>query len=498
MVSMEDVREYLAKAREGKGNIGLFAIGHKVYWAQFPGLEEALYRHYQHFSSRLRKDAKANIVVCEQMSEDYRSAYEAGVYLCSKKIDLLICYVATYAPSAHAVTVVQGVRNVPVLVVCMQPSPGMEYVQATMHTQLENDNVTCLPEVNNGLIRSNRPAIDCVVGMLYDDERAWKRILDWCEVATVVRRLRNDHIGYMGHGYEGMLDMNSDPTMFEGHFGMHIEHTSMEDLEMLVDGATDSEVEQKIKQIESTFDFPEPGADSIAEKVEPCDLVWPARVAVGMEKLVTEMRLTGLAYYYRGLNADKFERLHSGMIIGNSFLTSAGIAIAGELDVKNCVAMLITDRLEAGGSFAEFHPVDFREDFVLVGHDGPHHLAIAEGRPVLRRLKLLHGKRGRGASVEYKLKVGPITQVGLTQDFSGSFKFVVAEGHSLSGPIPATGNTNTRGRFKPDVRTFLERWSLQGATHHFALGVGHYAHKIEMIAKYLGIKCVRVTPTENP
>jgi len=410
MVTMDEVKEYISKARERKGNVGVFAIGHKVYWSQFPGLEDALYKHYRYFVERLRENATANVVAFEKMSEDYFSAYEAGVFLSDKLIDLLICYVATYAPSAHAVTVIQQVRNVPVLIVCLQPSPGMEYVQATMYTQLENDNVTCLPEVNNGMIRSNRPAIDCIVGMLYEDKRAWAKIFDWCEVATVINRLKHDHIGYMGHGYEGMLDMNSDPTMFDGHFGMHIEHTSMEDLETLVDGASETEVKEKIKQIEDTFDFPEPGADSIAEKVEPEDLEWPARVAVGMEKLITDMKLTGLAYYYRGLNANKFERLHSGMIIGNSFLTSAGIAIAGELDVKNCVAMLITDRLGAGGSFAEFHPIDFREDFVLVGHDGPHHLGVADGRPVLRRLKLLHGKRGHGPSVEYKLKVGPITQ----------------------------------------------------------------------------------------
>ena len=216
-----------------------------------------------------------------------------------------------------------------------------------------------------------------------------------------------------------------------------------------------------------------------------------------MDKLVADFGLTGLAYYYRGLDGNAFERIHAAMIIGNSFLTSLGVPIAGELDLKNCIAMLIMDRLGAGGSFAEFHPVDFDGDFVLVGHDGPHHLLVAEGRPVLRKLSVYHGKRGSGPSVEYNLKLGPITMLGLTQTHQGRFKMVVAEGESLPGMIPATGNTNTRGRFEPDIRTFLERWTMEGPTHHFALGVGHVAGKIEPLARCLGIEVVRVTPRKS-
>jgi L-arabinose isomerase len=212
-----------------------------------------------------------------------------------------------------------------------------------------------------------------------------------------------------------------------------------------------------------------------------------------MEKLVDDFGLSGLAYYYRGLGGNANERLGSSLIVGASLLTGRGVPIAGELDLKNCIAMLIMDRLGAGGSFAELHPVDFDGDFVLVGHDGPHHIAIAEGKPVLRGLSLLHGKRGRGPSVEFAIRNGPITLLGLTQTVDGRFKFVVAEGRSLPGPIPATGNTNTRGQFAPDVRTFLERWTMEGPTHHFALGVGHHADTIRRLARCLEIECAVVT-----
>jgi L-arabinose isomerase len=274
---------------------------------------------------------------------------------------------------------------------------------------------------------------------------------------------------------------------------MHCEHLEMDDLQVRVDAVTEGELDRKLEQIHALFDFPEPGSDPIAGPARPEDVRWAARVACGLDRLVADFELSGLAYYYRGLDGNAYERLGASLIVGSSLLTARGVPIAGELDVKNCLAMLITDNLEAGGSFAEIHPCDFEQGIVLVGHDGPHHVAVAEGRPVLRGLSLYHGKRGSGIGVEFQLKNGPVTCTGLSQTYDGRFKFVVAEGESLPGPIPPTGNTNTRCRFPPDVSTFIENWSLAGPTHHFALGTGHIAHMIEGFARCWGIECVNVT-----
>ena len=489
-----NILEYINKVKNRKGKVGVFAIGHNIYWPQFPNLKSKLIKHINYFFEKLKKESNAEFIKFDDICDSYEVAYNAGLFFSTKQLDLVICFMATYSPSVNATAVIQQIGNVPILLVCLQPSPGLDYKKGTTELQLENDGITSLPEITNSLNRINKKPLGCIIGMLYDDARAWNKIKDWCEVTTVAHKLKHDHIGLLGHVYEGMLDMNTDPTMFDAHFGMHVEHIEMEDLEKFVDEVTDKEIKEKINEIQSIFEFPDPGADPIATKVYLDDLKWPARVAVGIDKLVCNFKLTGLAYYYRGLNNDKFERIHAGMIIGNSLLTSKGIAIAGEFDLKNCIAMLIMDRFGVGGSFAEIHPIDFREDFVLVGHDGPHHLLVADGKPVMRKLCVLHGKRGSGPSVEYHIKTGPITMLGLTQTFDGRFKMVIAEGESLPGIITATGNTNTRGKFRPDVRTFLEKWSIEGPTHHFALGISHIAYKIEMLAKYLDIECVLVTP----
>ncbi|MBL7734745.1 MAG: arabinose isomerase, partial [Chitinophagaceae bacterium] len=246
------------------------------------------------------------------------------------------------------------------------------------------------------------------------------------------------------------------------------------------------------------FDTPDPVSDPISEKLKESDLATSARVAVALKRFVDEKGIDGLAYYYEGED-DSVERLvMSNLIVGNSLLTASGFPMCGESDLKTCIAMMIMDRLGIGGSFAEFHPVDFNENFVLVGHDGPHNLAIAEGRPVLRSLKKYHGKPGFGAGVEFKIKEGPITMLSISSTFDGRFKFIIAEGESVAGPIPPTGNTNTRGFFKPDVKTFLQRWIKEGPTHHFALGIGHHAATIQKIAQYLGIEAAVINNEKSP
>jgi len=482
--------EELFRRDYGSAKIGVFGCGCWFYWHQFEGLRERLVGYQGYFEDRLREQGVQ--VVSGGLADTPQGAAQTGDLFRREGVDFLICYMSTYALSSTVLPVVQR-ADVPMIIVSLQPNKAMDYAHGTTFMQLEHDNQTSLPEVCCALRRANIEIPGMVVGTLYDDERSWDRIFDWCKVARAYATVRKARIGVMGHVYEGMLDMNSDPTMFDAHFGMHCEHIELDDLQACVDEATEEEVARKLEEIHALFDFPAPGADPIAGPAEPEDVRWAAQVACGLDGLIRRFDLTGLAYYYRGLGGNAYERLGASLIVGSSILTGQGFPIAGELDIKNCVAMLIVDRLEAGGSFAEIHPCDFEHDIVLVGHDGPHHIAVAEGRPVLRGLSVYHGKRGYGVGVEFQLRNGPVTCVGLTQTYEGRFKFVVAEGESLPGPIPPTGNTNTRCRFAPDVGTFIENWSMEGPTHHFALGVGHIAHLIENFARCWGIECVNVT-----
>lgn len=485
-VSTMNERSRMVSWRRGAvaARIGVFNVGFHRYWPQFPGLRERLEGYRQEFEARLRNLGAE--VVSAGLVDTVESGRRAGDFFAAQNVDLVFCFVTTYVQSAFVLPVVQRSRRHMVLV-GLQPTPGMDTATATTAEQLAHDNCTSLPEISYALKRVGL-ASDVIFGMLDEDARAWGAIEEWVRAARAAQALRNARIGLLGHPFEGMLDMNADPTAFDAAFGMHVDMLEMCDLSKRAGEATPAEVARMKERIEDFFCFPEPGADAIAGRVTPEALDWSARVAVGLEKLASDFQLDGLAHYYRGVDGNEYENLIAGIIVGASLLTAQGIPVAGEGDLKNCVAMLIMDRLGAGGSFSELHPGDFREDFVFVGHDGPGHIAISNEKPALRGLSLYHGKFGRGVSVEFKVKNGPITIAGLTLGGDGRFKLVLAEGESVPGSIPATGNTNTRCRFKPDLASFVERWSEAGPTHHFALGVGRQISALRKVARLFGIE----------
>jgi L-arabinose isomerase len=285
-----------------------------------------------------------------------------------------------------------------------------------------------------------------------------------------------------------MLDMYSDFTQVHAQTGAHVEVLEIDDLVERVDSADAAAVERKGEEIRETFDLADAGADPIAAEITPEIFDWSARVAVGLDRLVEDFELDGLTYYYRGAGGNAAERVAAGLIVGNSLLTARGVPASGEGDLKTNVGMLLLDRLGAGGSYTEFYALDFDDGFVLMGHDGPGHLAIAEGRPVARALKLYHGKAGAGLSIEMKVRLGPVTILGVTQTADGRLKLIAAEGESIAGPTFRIGNTNSRIRFAMGPTAFFDTWCAEGPTHHVALGIGHQVERLRKVADLLALE----------
>lgn len=473
--------------KERSANIGIFGVGHHVYWSQFDGLLDEMYRKMEVFTSKVR----ANNVNIKDFGliDRVEKAYEVLPKMKAANLDLLFCDMVTYATSS-TFGILARELSIPIVIVALQPLKALDYTHASTYQQLCNDDFCSVPEFTGVAVRMGRKAPPVILGTLYDDLAADAQIARWCNIARALHGLKGARIGHFGHVLESMLDMHSDPTAFTAAFGCHIVQTEVDNLLRLQQTVSKSAVNSKKAQITQMFDMPDPVSDPITRKLSLEDLNAAAQTAVALDEFIKLYNLDGLAYYYEGEPGSKVRELISNLIVGNSMLIASGVPMCGESDLKTCIAMLIMDRLGIGGSFAEFHPIDFNEGFVLVGHDGPHHLKIAEGKPMLRSLDRYHGKPGSGASVEFKIKEGPITMLSIGITARGKFKFVIAEGESARGPIPPTGNTNTRGVFKPDIRTFLTRWVAEGPTHHFALGVGHHAESLQYIADALQVESV--------
>lgn len=480
----------ISRRKPLQANIGVFGVGYWKYWEQFEGLLDELHVKQKRFIEKLKVSDVH--VVDFGMVDDAQSAYDLVPKLKAANLDLIFCDMVTYATSSTFGTIIRNI-DVPMVMVALQPLKALDYSRASTHMQLANDDVCSVPEFAGVAVRMGKPVPDVIIGTLEDDPAADAEIAKYCQIAKVLHDLKNARIGHFGHPIESMLDMHSDPTMFTAAFGCHIVQTEAEDILNHFNQVKEEEISEHQKTILEFFETPVPVSDPITRKLTDEDLHTAAKVSIALNHFVDEKKLDGLAYYYESLEGSDLRTVVTNLIVGNSLLTSAGFPMCGESDLKTCMAMLIMDRLEIGGSFAEFHPIDFNGGFIMVGHDGPHHINIADSKPVLRSLMKYHGKPGSGASVEFKIKEGPITMLSISSTYEGKFKFVIAEGESVAGPIPPTGNTNTRGFFKPDVITFLKRWVAEGPTHHFALGIGHHAETIKKIADYLNIEAVIIS-----
>ncbi len=489
-----------------RARIGVFGIGLAAYWDQFSALKGRLIA-YQTFIER-KIGERAEVISAGLVDTPYR-AREAADQFAREDLDLVVCYVGTYATSSQVLPVVQrGPR--PVLLLNLQPAASLNYGETDTGEWLANCCACSVPELA-GVFRRARLEYAVVSGLLgmkdgYSESRAdenteahpaaraaWREIGEWIDAASAARALRRARIGFLGHTYPGMLDMYSDFTQHQAQVGNHIEVLEMCDLDQAVNEVTGDELGRKRREVEEVFEISEDSpSDPLAKKPSEEEMEWACRVAAGLDRLADRFSLDALAYYYRGLDGNRYERLGAGVILGCSLLTARGIPCSGEGDLKNCQAMKLMDLLGAGGSYTEIYAMDFNEAFILMGHDGPFHLTIAEGKPVLRGLGLYHGKRGYGVSVEARVRTGPVTILGMTQTADGNLKLLAAEGETVPGEILRIGNTNSRVRFPLSPAEFMNRWTAEGPTHHVALGVGHQAGKIEKAARLLGIPLVKI------
>jgi len=463
--------------------IGILVCGHKEYWPQFPGVKERIMTGAEAFRNIV--SASGAQIFMSEMVDCVELSFAAGEMFRQNDIDLLFVYLHTYVASGRWIPGITGIKA-PVVVVTLTENIDFDDPEIQIIDVLKKGSPCQLPETVNALRRTDINVSDVIFGCIDDDDRAHARINEWCDAAKALREYKGAVIGYLGHVYDGMMDMNSDPTSFTRQFGIYIKMLEMCELADFVENASEKEIKEKLDDIKNVFDITGASYDPTTKDVIDSDIEWAARCAAGLDRLVETNSLSGLAYYYAGLN-NLYERIASNLIIGNTLLTKRGINLAGEADLQTCIAMKTTCALGAGGSFAELTIADFNKDLVFIGHDGPHDLRIGNARPQIRGLGVYHGKRGQGISVEYSIRNGDISMVSLTTDKQGAFRFVVAEGSSVPGNVPKIGNTMTRGYFGKDVRKFIEDWSMEGPPHHMSLCVGHVGSRIQKIGKALGI-----------
>jgi L-arabinose isomerase len=468
--------------------IGLFGIGLEAYWNQFEGLHASLSSYVGYAEEKL-KSYQAEVVNLG-LIDTPEKALKAGHDFRKADVDVIFLYVTTYALSSTVLPVVARAK-VPVIILNLSPTAAIDYESFNKLNDrtkmtgewLANCSACSVPEIANVFRRANIPFFQ-VTGVLGDDAHVWKEIGEWVEAAKVLSTMQHNRLGIMGNYYGGMLDIYTDLTLQSITFGGHIEIIEVDELSALCRSVTQEQIADQLKVFNQEFD--------IEKDCSPDELERAARTSAALHLLADKHQLGSLAYYHKGTgNADNEDAM-SSVILGNSLLTARHIPVAGEYEIKNAQAMKIMDTFNAGGSFTEYYAMDYNDDVVLMGHDGPGHIGIAEGKIKVKPLKVYHGKVGSGLSVEMSVKHGKVTLLSVVESSDGKLKLLAAEAQSVKGPILEIGNTNSRYRFSIGARNFVEAWNSNGPAHHCAVGVGHIASKIQKFAALLNLSFVQV------
>ena len=466
--------------------IGFFSAGLDTYWNQFQGLLDNLSSYGSTLVDKIRQEG---VQVCDiGMVVSPAKAREGAARMRAAGVDLIFAHIATYCLSSTILPIAQE-TGCPMILLNIQPLSAIEYGKINALGDrgkmtgmwLESCTACSIPEIagvfNNAGIR-----YDIISGYL-DDPVAIREIAAWVEAAKAWKALRNSRLGLLGHYYCGMVDVYTDLKRISSTFGVHVDIMEMDELATLRKNVNDPEVEDKLKEFQSQF--------SVSEGCAADELIRAARTYVALDKLVTAHSLDAMAYYYEGASQGEHEDIVTSVIAGNTLLTGRGIPVAGEYEVKNAVAMKILSLLGAGGSFSEFYAMDFDSDVVLLGHDGPAHYLMADGKVGLVPLPVYHGKPGKGLSIQMTVREGDVTLLSVCEGKDGLF-LLVSEGAAVPGEVLQIGNTNSRYSFPCGIRSFFDQWCKAGPSHHCAIGTGHRADELKKLAFLLGIKIIQV------
>lgn len=467
--------------------IGLFGIGLDTYWPQFEGLKERLEGYQKTVAQKLSApDAR---LVDGGLVDDPQKAIDIALRFQQEGVEAIFLFISTYALSHNVLPVVQRCK-VPLIILNLQPEKAIDYNR--FNAMGDRGKMTgewlaycqsCVaPELASVFNRSHI-SYQLITGYLQED---WVRqqAQEYLEALKVKKGMAQSRVGLLGHYYNGMLDVYSDLTQQAAVFGNHFEILEMGMLKALRDAVTQPEIDEKMADFQNSF--------AVSEECGQSELERAATTAVALEKLVQQKNLGALAYYYGGVGDEAYLNIVTSLIPGLTLLTGRHVAVAGEYEVKNVQAMKIMDLMGCGGSFSEFYAMDFNDEIILLGHDGPAHFAIADGKVGLVPLPVYHGKPGKGLSIQMKVKSGPVTLLSVCQGGDGKVFLLVAEGVSEDGPTLQIGNTNSRYRFSLPIREFMNQWSKAGPSHHCAIGVGHKAGVLHKLAWMLDMDCKQI------
>ena len=466
------------KGRMPRPRIGVLPTGHKIYWGQFPNLKALGEGMYSKLCSHL---AEIGDVIAPELVDTPEKAVAAASFFQANPIDILLIFPFGYTTGMCIAPVVRKI-HAPIRLLNAHEDSTYDYRNADTAIYLHHEGVCCIPEYSGTLVNLGK-SFRVITGH-FGDPRLWDELAADCQGASAARAFQSLNCAVIGKTYDGMTDMPTDEHRLLCATGKLLLRPEVEEIKVAVEHVTDAELSSMYDEFRALYD--------VDQTVTNEHMRFSAKVAVAFDRLVSRYDIDAFGYYWWGQD-DFITQIRAQSALAVSRLAAMGRFGVTEGDVKTAMAMKILDLLGAGGMFLEFFSMDFKENFFLMGHDGPSNINIAEGKATLQHLQVHHGKTGNGLGIDFCIPNGTITLVNLTQfDAGDTFKLIYAVGESIPGSILNIGNPNCRVRVTRPLHEFMEAWCRQGPSHHIALGLGDMSRQLETFAEAAGFQCVRI------
>lgn len=460
-----------------RAKIGLLPTGHHYYWEQYPRLKQMGMGMYAKLRALLESFAD---IVAPELVDTPEKSRAAGVLFAREDVDMVLVFPFGYTPSMDMLPALQAI-DVPIRILNAHEDRSYDYAAADTTDYLHHEGVCCVPELAGSLVNAGRK-FKVRTGP-FDEARLQHELQADCAGVAAARALRQMNIGLIGQVYPGMSDMPIDETRLLRATGHMLVRPEIEEIANAFHQVTDDQLEEMFTQFHTMYE--------VDRTVTREHMRFAAQAAVAYDTIIHKYDIAAFGYYWWGEDELITQlRAQSGLAV--SRLAALGRPGVTEGDVKTAMAMKILDLLGGGGMFVEFFAMDFEENSILMGHDGPSNISVAQGSPRLMHLDTHHGKSGHGLGIDFDMPEGPVTLLNLTQFNAGdTFKLIYAIGEIIPGTILQIGNPNARVQMQRPLHEFIDAWCQQGPSHHIALGLGDHTEALEAFAEAMRFPIVR-------
>lgn len=343
-----------------------------------------------------------------------------------------------------------------------------------------NSGMAGVPEMTSALLRMGRPF--WMVTSMTDDPEGHKRLAEYIAAAGVIRRLKTARIAVVGHAFEGMTDLMIDQLSLRQYVGPVCWPVEPEKVSVTMAELPEADVKALVKKETGRYKI-----DMDATQFERS-----CRLALALEKVTRAGKFDAMASFDQVWLTDSRVGIIPAYATGR--LCEIGFPCSTEADITTVTAMLLLQELAGKSTFLENYVIDFKQDAMILSHDGHGNPALA-AKPADVTIKhsiYYQGANGFGASFEYAYAPGPVTNLALV-NVGGRWRLNISEGESIAiKPRPVAA---PQMLFKPknlNIKDWCDAWCKAGSPHHMALAYGHLSRQIKIYAEMQGLEVVEI------